>query len=230
VLGDARNGGPGVDLDDGLGAAPEALLLLTLVLLGPLAAIAFALRHNAPPVTAPVPVASSNGDRPLLFLDIDGVIALSPWSPDLPPGRVYTLGYGLTYVPDAARELVGRLASRFELVWASGWEHQANSGLLTLLGLDDELPVLTFGNKARHGSSDWKIDRIDRYARSRPAAWVDDHFDRRHVHWASDRPEPTLLIPVDPRAGISEEHVERLLEWAASTTRTATSDGTPSRS
>jgi hypothetical protein len=215
VLGDSREGGP-IDLDDGLGSAPESLLLLFLVLLGPLAALALALRRHG--LIGAASAAAAADQRPLLFLDVNGVIALNPSSHDLPPGRIYTLGHDRTYVSDRARELVGTLARRFELVRTGGSEHDMDSYLLALLGLEEEPPVVAPGRDG-HGSSTWKIDCVDRCAGSRPAAWIDDHFDDRHVKWAADRRSPTLLVPVDPRAGIADRHVERLLAWADKTER-----------
>ena len=213
VLADVHEGGPGVDLGDGDEGATETLLFFLIALLGPLAAIAIASRRRAASGAAAA-AAVDPRERPLLFLDVDGVIALNPFSNALPPGRVRELALGSSYVPDRAGELVRELTTRFDVVWASGWEHHANTSLLRLLGLAEALPVLTFGRKARHGSSKWKIRRVDEYARHRPAAWLDDHFVARHERWAAHRAEPTLLAKVDPRAGLGPEHVERLMQWA----------------
>ncbi len=230
VLGDTREGGP-IDLEDGLGTPPEALLLLMLMLLGPLAAIAFASRRHGGALVAarPASAATAAHQRPLLFLDVNGAIALSPSSPSLPPGRVYTLGYGMTYVSDRARELVDTLASRFELVRTGGWEHDMDNYLLALLGLEEEPPVVAPGREGNGSAEQWRIDRVDRYAGSRPAAWIDDHFDDRHLEWAADRRSPTLLVPVDPRVGISDGHVERLLAWADKAERADTVERAPKR-
>jgi hypothetical protein len=213
VLADVAEGGPGIDLGDGREGAAESLLFFLLALfalLAPLAAVAVAVQRRAGAAAA----AGHGPQRPLLFLDVDGVVALSVFSNELPPGEMRESPLGFIYLPDRAGGLVRELAARFDIVWATGWEHRANTALLRPLGLRDELPVLTFGKKARFGSSEWKLKRVDAYARRRPAAWLDDNLVERHERWAADRSHPTLLVPVDPREGLTRDHVERLLRWA----------------
>jgi hypothetical protein len=154
------------------------------------------------------------GARPLLFLDVEGVILLPPFARGLPPGRVRTAASGLRYVPDRVGGLVRELSQRFDIVWTSGWEHHANDELLGILGLPEELPTLTFGRKARPGSSKWKIKPVAAHAGHRPTAWLDDHFVGRHERWAAHRADPTLLVRVDSNVGLEPRHVERLLRWA----------------
>jgi HAD domain in Swiss Army Knife RNA repair proteins len=220
VRGDTREGGLVLDLDEGFGdAAPEALFLLMLLALGLIAAGALAARALAREVASPPPAGAAAvppGERPLLFLDVDGVIALNGWSLEPPPGKLHVIDVGAVYVADRAGELVRRLATRFDLVWATGWEKHANRELQGILGLEKGLPVLSFGRSARFGSSTWKIDPVDRYARDRPAAWIDDNFEWEHERWAANRPAPTVLIAADPDEGLCEGHVERLIAWADS--------------
>jgi hypothetical protein len=75
--------------------------------------------------------------------------------------------------------------------------------------------VLTFDGRAVFGSAHWKLEAIDEYAADRPAAWIDDSLDERCTTWADGRSAPTLLIETDPAAGITDQHVEQLLGWAA---------------
>ena len=224
VRGVTASGGPEEFLDPfntgGDGDAPYELLLLAALAIATLAAVA-ALRSSGAPLAAPLLARRQIGERPLLFLDVDGVLALSPLAPSPPPGNVHYFGIGALYVPDRAGELVRELERHFELVWATGWEHRANQSLRLLLGLTEELPVISFGGKARFGSSDWKTKAISRYAGNRPAAWLDDNFDPSHEEWAERRKAPTLLIPVDTGSGLSEEHVASLIEWADEVQRPA---------
>jgi hypothetical protein len=146
---------------------------------------------------------------------VDGVISLFGFNPsESPPGSFHSID-GIIHCigADAARRLA-RLAERYELVWATGWEEKANEYLVHLLEMPSELPVLTFDGRAVFGSSHWKLDAIDEYARGRPAAWIDDNLDERAEAWASARSEPTLLVPTEAADGITDEHVERLLHWA----------------
>jgi len=218
VLADVREGGPPplLDLGDGEEGPAETLLFFLLALLavlGPLAAVAIASRRRAGDTVVP---GRRAGERPLLFLDVDGVIALDPRSHGALPGQVRLSTVGLSYVPDRVAVLVRELATRFDIVWASGWEHRANTDLLRPLGLHKQLPVLSFGKKARFGSSTWKIKPVKAYAGNRPAAWLDDNFVGSHERWAAHRSAPTLLVPVDSSVGLTQDHVKRLMRWADS--------------
>ena len=53
------------------------------------------------------------------------------------------------------------------------------------------------------------------YAGHRPLAWLDDMVTTPMRTWATTRPAPTLLIEVDPAAGLTRDLVDRLLAWAA---------------
>jgi hypothetical protein len=112
-----------------------------------------------------------------------------------------------------AGERLLRLAERFELVWASGWEEKANFYLPQLLGLP-ELPHIAFDVAARASDAHWKLTGMEAYAGERPIAWVDDNFDASCFEWAERRPAPTLLVPTEPHLGLEEGHVEALNAWA----------------
>jgi hypothetical protein len=96
-----------------------------------------------------------------------------------------------------------RLAERFELIWASGWEEKANFYLPAMLGLP-ELPHLSFGGDARFGSAHWKLGPLEEHCSGRALAWIDDNLDRSCYEWAEARPEPTLLVPTEPALGLQE--------------------------
>jgi hypothetical protein len=105
-------------------------------------------------------------EKPLLLVDIDGVISLFGFSDPFPlaPVRASSGGdpapdsaqcarpegsfHAIDGIPHflsaaAARHLLA-LVSSFELVWASGWEEKANEYLPHLLGLPPALPFLRF--------------------------------------------------------------------------------------
>jgi hypothetical protein len=154
-------------------------------------------------------------DRPVLFLDVDGVISLFGFEPSgSPPGTFHSVDGILHCIGRDAGPRLARVADRYELVWATGWEEKANEYLVHLLALPDDLPVLSFDGRAVFGSSHWKLDAIDEYARGRPAAWIDDNLDERAEAWAAGRREPTLLVRTEPALGITDAHVDELLRWA----------------
>jgi len=154
--------------------------------------------------------------KPVLALDVDGTISLFGFEGELSevPGRFHLIDGVAHCIPDEAGGRVRRLAERFELVWATGWEERANDVLPTILGLPESLPVLTFGGRAEFGSAHWKLEALDEYARDRALAWVDDSLDESCHVWASQRRAPTLLVPCLPDRGLEEAHVEALLDWA----------------
>jgi hypothetical protein len=153
--------------------------------------------------------------RPILFVDVDGVISLFGFKPGTPPGVFHHIDGIVHCIGHDAGDRLRRLAERFELVWATGWEEKANEYLPHLLGLEEPyLPVLTFDGRAVFGSAHWKVDAIDEYAGSRPAAWIDDNLDDTCWAWAAMREAPTLLIETQCAVGITEDDVARLIKFA----------------
>lgn len=153
--------------------------------------------------------------RPLLAVDVDGVISLFGFE-ERPRGAGYRLELvdGVPHLLSvAAGERLLRLAEAFDLVWASGWEDKANFYLPGILGLP-ELPHVSFDGAARDGVAHWKLGPLEKFARGRALAWVDDNLDRSCEEWAESRPEPTLLVPTESQRGIEEVHVDVLQAWA----------------
>jgi hypothetical protein len=156
--------------------------------------------------------------RPILFIDVDGVISLFGFAPeaDSLPGPLHWIDGVAHCIPDYVGTRLVSLAESFELVWATGWEERANEHLPYLLRLPfGDLPTLSFDGRAVFGSAHWKVDAIDEYAGDRPAAWVDDNLDEVCIEWAEYRRAPTLLVETNPAEGLTDEHVKRLLGWAA---------------
>jgi hypothetical protein len=155
--------------------------------------------------------------RPILAVDVDGVISLFGFDDPPPPAEAnYQLVDGMLHcISLRAGERLQRLSEHFELVWATGWEEKANFYLPTLLGLA-ELPHLTFDGTARFGSAHWKLGPLDEYGCGRAMAWVDDNFDESCYRWARERDQPTLLVPTDPAKGLQEAETEALIAWGRS--------------
>lgn len=150
-----------------------------------------------------------------MFVDVDGVISLFGFEREAPPpGRFHNVEGIPHWIGERSGAHLTRLAERFELVWATGWEEKANEHLLFLLQLSEELPTLRFDGRKIFGEAHWKIEAVDGYAEGRPAAWIDDSLDERCWAWAESRRAPTLLLETDPAVGITERHVEQLLAWA----------------
>ena len=162
---------------------------------------------------------TARSEKPVLFVDVDGVISLFGFSSSLSeaPGPFHWIDGVAHCISTGAGERLVRLSEDFELVWATGWEEKANEYLPFLLELPfRELPVITFDGRAVFGSAHWKLDALSEYAGGRPAAWIDDNIDDACRLWALQREAPTLLVQTRAPAGITDEHVDELLRWAES--------------
>ncbi|RMI33516.1 HAD domain-containing protein [Nocardia stercoris] len=177
--------------------------------------------------------------RPILFVDVDG--PLNPYAakphrrPDgyrthhlTPPNWIAHLGGPSRQVkplrvwlnPSHGSALL-ELAAYFDLVWATTWEHDANSHIAPLLGLP-ELPVVEFTGSARSPGPEgtfFKTVDLIAYAAGRPFAWVDDDIrdtDRRYL----DRNYPAATLPqwVDPAIGLTDINIAALADWATQPT------------
>ena len=164
------------------------------------------------------------GQRPLLFLDVDG-----PLIPFGAPPEQYP-----TYRPDLdspaansnpllARVNPGhgpRLAElSCDLVWATTWTSDANECLSPRLGLP-QLSVVDWPELSDLDEQDerdglhWKTRALVNWASGRPFAWVDDEITDIDRHWVrAHHGAPALLHRVDPRQGLAEADYAALGEW-----------------
>jgi hypothetical protein len=156
-------------------------------------------------------------ERPLLLVDVDGVISLFGFDHAAPPSGNWQMVDGVAHFLSAtAATQLPRLSDVFELVWCTGWEEKANEYLPHALGLKQHLPHLSFADTTPVADGHWKLATIDRYAGlDRALAWIDDAHEERCRAWARERPGPTLLITTEPATGLTESHVSRLLGWAS---------------
>jgi len=154
-------------------------------------------------------------ERPLLLVDIDGVISLFGFDPVAPPaGRFLSVEGIVHYLSETASALLARLSEVFDPVWCSGWEEKANEYLPLALGLAP-LPHLSF-DRTPGTNAHWKLAAIDAYAGAeRALAWIDDAHNEATDTWATSRRGPTLLVRTEPPVGLTEGNVQALLDWAA---------------
>lgn len=159
-----------------------------------------------------------NACKPLLLLDVDGVISLFGFASSARPAGDWLMVDGTPHlISAAAAGHLQDLAADFELAWCTGWEEKANEYLPLALGLPAGLPVLSF-DRAFSGPSSrahWKLSAIEAHAGTdRPLAWIDDAFNEACHAWAAQRDGPTLLVATEPAVGLTAEHVELLQAWA----------------
>ena len=155
-------------------------------------------------------------NRPLLLIDIDGVVSLFGFDHrNPPPGRFVSVDGIFHYLSEGAAVQLLSLAETFDLAWCSGWEEKADEHLPQALGLPAGLPHLSFADGSDRPGRHWKLDAIEAFAGpERPLAWVDDAHDQSCRGWAAGRAAPTLLVTTDPAAGLGAEHAAALTAWA----------------
>jgi hypothetical protein len=152
-------------------------------------------------------------NRPLLFVDIDGV--LNPFGGPCPDGFVE---HQLFPNDDPVRicaahgDWLHELAGHFELVWGTSWSEQDRALLASLI----DLPMFHGAIELPRGPflPQGKAPAIARFAGDRAMAWIDDVLSAEAWTWASDRSLPTLLLAIDRARGLERQHVEQLMAWA----------------
>jgi HAD domain in Swiss Army Knife RNA repair proteins len=154
--------------------------------------------------------------KPVLLVDVDGVISLWGFASDTrPPGAFASVDGIPHFLSQRAAEHLLALSDAYELVWCTGWEEKANEVLPHALGLGP-LPYLSFDHTPPGTTTPghWKLAAIDAYVDGRPAAWVDDALNDACRTWAAERTAPTLLVETDPAEGLVAAHTRELREWA----------------
>ncbi|MGK5557340.1 HAD domain-containing protein, partial [Actinomadura kijaniata] len=159
--------------------------------------------------------------RPLLYLDVDGV--LNPEHPA--PGLTeHTVGALTIRVHPAHAAWLAELAPHYDLTWATTWEEHANEHIAPLLGLPP-LPYVAFREYETRPDDPYcpplripqmyKWVPILRHANGRRFAWVDDVIPFRARRQALPH-RSIRLLRTDPATGLTRRHVNRLLHWARS--------------
>ncbi len=152
-------------------------------------------------------------DKPLLFVDIDGVLSVFGFCPGTRPAGRWIDVDGVWHLisAEASGHLLA-LARAFDLVWCSGWEDKADEHLVRVIDLPVRPPFLTF--PVPTGTAHWKLSTVERYAGDRAMAWIDDGFDDSCHAWAEARTAPTLLVATDPAVGLDGAGAARLERFA----------------
>jgi hypothetical protein len=146
--------------------------------------------------------------RPLLLLDFDG--PLNPHSDQPPAGYVRheitegSKSWVLHLDPQHGVELRA-LATTFDLVWASSWEHGANRLLSPLLGLP-QLPTILWPDRTPVPRGSWKTPYVAEWVGDRSFVWVDDEVGEADIAYFSR--DHQIVWPVDGRVGLGRSDFE----------------------
>ncbi len=120
-------------------------------------------------------------DKPVLLVDVDGVISLFGFALDGCPAGTWHNVEGIAhFLSSTAAGHLLTLDEWFDPVWCSGWEERADEHLPALLGVP-RYAHLSFerevGGRDGTARAHWKLAAIDAHAGERPLAWVDDALD-----------------------------------------------------
>lgn len=144
-------------------------------------------------------------EKPLLFLDVDGVLNCLGGSHPR-----YLTPRGLSVeVPTGTTDRLARLLDHFDPVWATAWLGTAHSEWKALLGLDSPFPwpYVRYTNL--------KLPEIIRHAAGRPYAWVDDdaRWELHQLGWQTSHVAGLIVAP-DSRVGLTDALVDQLVAFA----------------
>lgn len=177
--------------------------------------------------------------RPVIFLDIDGVINVIPPKRGVPPHlkvwnewrKVEILSYPINYSPELIGHL-NRLSEKAEIVWLTTWREEAVKDFAPIVGLKTFRFINPKGLEDPWGSTAsfsgspenrwWKmngvLDHID--TTGTPFVWLDDELrssTKRYVRGiAEDCGVPNLMFIPFETQGIDREHIARIDEFISS--------------
>jgi hypothetical protein len=190
------------------------------------------------PTPEPVPDTASGDSRPLVLVDIDGVLnAFNARWLSVDHHVAQAGAYGV--VLDRRHPGWFRaLADYAELRWATMWQAQAAPQFGRVAGIGTDWDFLDFDSVWERrtvgrtgvgvGGYKWPLI-IECGEADRALVWIDDDLTDQHLDWADDRAasgRPTLFVRPDPAKGFTEDQFDLVLEFVRTHHRTgsATSD------
>lgn len=163
--------------------------------------------------------------KPKLLIDVDGVLNPYAAKPTRRPEGYVTYRYlngawsgnrgdMRVWLNPAHGSMLMALDGLVEMWWCTSWMEMANTLIAPAVGLP-KLPVVQFAPKQER--REWTTVDLDTLFPGEAFAWLDDDFTASDLGWASRRRAegiPTLLIPINPRIGLTQEVVNWVAEWA----------------
>lgn len=152
--------------------------------------------------------------KPLLFLDVDGVI--NALDKSLDGEMIERKGFKIRFQP-WLRECLLRLHEHFEVVWCTTWEEEAESCFAEVLGLPGTRPYVNWRQRMHDNR---KLPHLLEYAGNRPFAWLDDMatMEFEELGYRPDAFRPNLIVVPDDKVGLTPAHTDQLIAFAESMT------------
>ena len=151
--------------------------------------------------------------KPLLFLDVDGVLNAVPPIEGQPVTK--KLGFPIC-IPEGTRERVARLTAAFEPVWATTWRERADTEWRDELGLTgDPWDHIEFASLKLPSILDHAVEIHMSDTIVTPWVWIDDDapWEMRRMGIQHDE-RTTLILAPDTGKGLEDQHVNRALVFA----------------
>lgn len=172
----------------------------------------------------------SMNDKPLLLLDVDGVLNAFPPRPGGEYSRHLIDGYRIHFHAELPA-MVSALEEVFEIVWFTLWNHRATPGIGPHVGLDQATHLTTSWERGWEAALTAGYDstgiRQLMYAKTpllpelvgtqRPWVWIDDAhsvWDQEYLVNAGMDPSRFRLVRTDPEVGLMWDDVEEAIAFA----------------
>lgn len=184
---------------------------------------------HAQPGTLVLTDLPADDGRPLLLIDVDGVLNVISRSQNHKTYDFHLVetGDGFRFRIQFRKELRGwldRLIDHYVPVWCTMWDDEANTCLAPLLDLPS-FPYIPCGDNGREALLTYKpgpqlhhkMPMISERVGTRAFAWLDDEIGDQDLLWAEmrdDQVAPTKFMKIDSRMGLLEHHVNKLVRWA----------------
>jgi hypothetical protein len=161
-------------------------------------------------------VSPLDSDRPVMALDIDGVLQLLVNNTrDLQPGYIMQPKpqHWLAYNPEHGKWL-NQVLEQADIFYISDWQAKSHGQIGKVLGLPefDWINSYRFDDCVRHESRALAITAL---FENRPLAWLDDEINDYDLAWAERRSlqTPTLMIKPNRRIGLTSSDMAKVNSW-----------------
>jgi hypothetical protein len=155
--------------------------------------------------------------KPLLFLDVDGVVAPLDQTldlEDLPAGfEAARIGPYPGFIPTHLKSSLPELSQRCEIIWTTTWEEEGPKSIAPLFGLNSKAEYLSLLERRHKDGLDWKQakhEAVKERVGDRPFIWIDDQIMGYMSQWAKSIPNPSLLIKPKRNIGITDKDIRKI--------------------